>query len=142
MTERIPIQKEFGEVVRNGERLEIKKFGTNEVVGGIDFWEMDKPPHYSLDTLKIENKEERGKGFASQLLAEAERISRQTNIPIVLYDGMLLYSGDQNSNAIGMYRKRSGWTRLKDSDGETTKWYVYGSQDPKFFSQILALYNN
>lgn len=118
----------------------MRKFGTREMIGLLNFTECGNPPHYSVSSVFILSPE-RGKGFASQLLAEIEKVSRETGKPIVLRDGTSDAHG-QNQKAVGLYDKREGWTRLRKSDGTVTKVCVYGTQDPIFFSEVLKLPEN
>jgi hypothetical protein len=137
MSERFPIQKEFGEVKSSEGEILITKFGSKgEVVGRAKYFERAEPsPHLVLSSLNVASGE-KGKGFATQLMAEAERISQESGKPMLLYDAILVY-GNANPDATGMYGRRPGWTRLREANGKATHYYVYGSRDPEFFSQIL-----
>lgn len=132
-----PIQTEFGDPERRSGGIDIKKFGSEEVVGGAEFRRREEPsPHYVLSSLNVKTAE-RGKGFSSQLLDEAERMSAETGTPVVLYDAMEFPFTDQNEKAKGMYGNRPGWIRLKNPNGSFTGYYVFGSEDTEFHAALL-----
>jgi GNAT superfamily N-acetyltransferase len=142
--EKLPIQKEFGDIERekwgrSGHRLEIKKFGTEEIAGSITLEKHREPlPHYIAQSLYVFPKQQ-GKGFATQLLEEVERISRETGVPVILHDGV---KEDQNSQAVGMYADLRGWTEVLDSkESPSGKSYIYGGDEEttQKFIELLQL---
>ena len=111
MSESLPIQKEFGEVERLGNKIQIKKFGTERVVGQIVLLQKTEPiPHYLAHWLWVGRKDQ-GKGFASQIMSEVERVSDESGIPVVLHEAIDL---EQNQHAADIYEKRRGWTGFEN----------------------------
>lgn len=141
MSEALRPERETGKITSDGERLEIKRTGTNEVVGYADLLEQDDPPRYELFYISVKDVENRGKGFASQLMSEIERISSETGKPVVLFDAILDPGMDSEHSAVGMYGKRAGWARLRSPKG-ATKVYVYGPHDAVFDEKILRIYES
>ena len=138
--QRKEIQKEFGEIERLGNHLAIFKYGTNEAVGEASIAEPTRPfPHIVLLQLDVYKAEQRGKGFASQLMEEVERMSRESGKPVVLCD-VTAEDGEQNPKAVGMYGKRPGWTRLQSSGGVVSNRYVYGTTDPELLEKFYEMY--
>jgi GNAT superfamily N-acetyltransferase len=139
--EGIPAQKEFGEIVRDEDTLEIRKFGTETVVGRINLVKATQPvEHIQISTLMV-NKDEQGKGFASQLMAEVEKMSKEQNVPLLLNDAIDENKSGQNQGSVGMYAKRKGWTSLPDRYGRPTYYFVYGAEDKvikKFVDYFLG----
>ncbi|MDO8514273.1 MAG: GNAT family N-acetyltransferase [bacterium] len=138
MNEALPIQKEFGEIERMGNKIQIKKFGSESISGTISLSKNMFPvPHYVAHFLWV-GKKDQGKGLASQLMAEVERISRESGEPILLGDAV---EPDQNPLAVGMYGKRAGWVQIPDSKGEPTSRYIYGLANPKLLTVFLNYYD-
>ena len=134
------IQKEFGEVERIGPLILIKRFGTKEEVGRASLVENDKPiPHLTLLNVDVPESE-RGKGFASQILAEVERISEEAHRPVILYDVTERYHREQNPKAIHMYGKRTGWVPVLDAHGVPIDRYMYGISDPAILAKFYEHY--
>ncbi|OGG52501.1 hypothetical protein A2851_00645 [Candidatus Kaiserbacteria bacterium RIFCSPHIGHO2_01_FULL_53_29] len=139
MNESIPTQKEFGEVIDFEDGFQIKRFGTkDDIVAQATLVESPVFPNcYFLDDVMVYKPEDQGKGFASQLMAATEKRSRETGKPIVLNDGTDALREKQNEQSVGLYEKRSGWTRVVRADGSMTPYVLYGSQDPELISSIL-----
>ena len=115
----------------------IRRPQTDTVVGEAEFLESPNYPGcYVLTEMKVKH-DEQGKGFASQLMAEAERISRKTNKPIIIEDGIWPDDENQNPKSVGMYDKRPGWTRVVRADRSPTHYLVYGTQDPELFERLI-----
>ncbi|KKW08667.1 MAG: hypothetical protein UY44_C0008G0032 [Candidatus Kaiserbacteria bacterium GW2011_GWA2_49_19] len=138
MNELLTIRKEFGEIERLGSTINIRKFGSESIAGSISLVPLSEPIRlYLVYDLKVE-REEQGKGFASQLMAEVEKISRESSMPVVLHDATdkeKKGGKTQNPLSIGMYKKRKGWVEVMDPS-QTYPVYVYGTRD-KVFEQIV-----
>lgn len=142
MKERMPIQKEIGHVERVGKRIIIKSLRidekepeTDEQIGEITLNDREKPiPHFMARLLHV-RRTERGKGFGSQLLDEVERMSKETNKPVVLGNG--ISSGSQASR---MYSERTGWREIPSFAHTTMNGYVYAA-DPRDSQLLYDFYN-
>ena len=135
------VQKEFGEIERFAHRIAIFKYGTREAVGEASIVENNKPvPHLILLNLDVHKAEERGKGFASQIMEEVERMSKEKGKPVILYDVTDRHHKEQNPKAIGMYGKREGWTQLIGEDGIVTNRWVYGTTDRTTLEALYQRY--
>ena len=112
--ERREIQKEFGQVHRDGNWIHLEKFGTKapEAVASL-LWEYASQPypHLVVQQLGVDESEE-GKGFASQLLSEFEAMCREKRLPGVVYDGI---DEDEHPFAKGMYARRRGWIAIPNT---------------------------
>lgn len=140
MIESFNSQKEFGEIERKSNSIEIKKFGTDEIIGRLDYVNESIPvPHYYIEFLSIEPPIEQGKGFASQLMAEMERMSQESSLPIVLYDAIHL-GQRQNPGSVGMYNKRPGWVEMDPEYRKLDGYYIYGLRDHKLLDQFVKEY--
>ncbi|KKW35665.1 MAG: hypothetical protein UY83_C0005G0046, partial [Candidatus Adlerbacteria bacterium GW2011_GWA1_54_10] len=139
MNEGMPTQKEFGEVIEFEDGFQIKRLGTkDDIVAQATLAESPVFQNcYFLADVMVYKPEDQGKGFASQLMAAAEKKSRDSGKPIVLNDGTDLEREKQNAQSVGFYERRPGWTRVVRSDGSMTSYVIYGSQDPELIRNIL-----
>jgi hypothetical protein len=139
--EGIPVQKEFGEIRRNENHFEIRKFGTDKVVGELDFYEYERPiKHYYLADLRAVG-DEQGKGYASQLMAEMESLSDESHVPVVVIDGIDKHDPGQNARSVGMYGRRRGWIPMSDEQGMAPGHYIYGLEDKDMLRKFIDQYN-
>ncbi len=138
MVEKIPVQKEFiGEVKRYRDGVEVKKFGSEEVGSSATFLTNDSPiPHYLVTRIDVIS-EEQGKGFGSAVLSELEDMSRETEIPLVLTDGMHLLKRGQNPHAAGMYDRRPGWIEVLNPRFPDRRRYVFGDEHDRRASLLI-----
>lgn len=133
-------QKEFGEIERKTNSIEIKKFGTDEIIGELTYVkESDPVPHYYIESLNVDPPIEQGKGFASQLMAEMEKISQESSIPIVLFDAIIRHPR-QNPGSIGMYGKHRGWIEMFPDNMRLRDYFIYGTHDDELLARFAKKY--
>jgi GNAT superfamily N-acetyltransferase len=138
MKEKIPIQKEFGEVDRKDNYIIIRKFGSEKEVGFARIEHTDIPiPHDYIDELTVFDREQ-GKGFSSQLMTEVENVSRERGTPIILVDAI---SKDRNPMAFGMYSKRKGWIEVQDKNQPDVRHYIFGDKVDKNIRTLIRYYS-
>src|SRR5262249_7516766 len=110
--EKLPLQKEFGEIHGDGNFFQIWPFGKStdtppagELVYAREFEPFE---HYDLSGIRVEP-EYHGKGFGAQLKESFEKLCLHDKMPAVLYKSMDL---PPDSPSRDIYEKR-GWKVIK-----------------------------